>query len=45
MQTCKEYTDKLDIMRKESLKDIFPYFDSSVDFITPTLEDNIEKII
>lgn len=45
MQTCKEYTDKLDTMRKESLKDIFPYFNSSVDFITPTLEDNIEKII
>ena len=45
MQTCKEYTDKLDSMRKESLKEVFPYFNSSLDFITTTVEDEINKVI
>lgn len=33
MTDCKNYTDKLDIMRAEKLNDIFDYFESSNDFI------------
>lgn len=45
MLTCKEYTDKLDRMRKESFKETFNYFDSTDDFIISTLEDKTNKVI
>mgnify|MGYP000498283965 CR=1 FL=1 len=36
MLTCKEYTEKLDKMRKEKLVECIPYFNSTQDFIKPT---------
>lgn len=45
MQICKEYTDKLDKMRKESLQTSIPYFNNSNDFITQSAEDKQGKLI
>jgi len=33
MEMCKTMTDKLDVIRKEKFENIFPYFNSSDDFI------------
>jgi len=33
MEMCKTMTDKLDVIRKEKFESIFPYFNSSDDFI------------